>query len=463
MTGEDEGTLVSSPTIAERLAAAVADLDVGRLPAELRHQFRRALLDYLAATIAGAQSAVARTVQDYFLSIDPSQQSTLIGRQGRLSPPNAAFCNGTSAHALELDDGYTPGSVHPGAVVFSAVLPVAEALGLPLERVEVAVVAGFEVTLRLSRLMHPGSWARGFHNTAVHGVFGAAAAVAKLLELPADRIAHAFGLAGSHAAGLFEFLGTGAEVKRLHPGKAARDGIICAELAARGITGPLTVFEGERGYFRAYSDRIGPVEQLFDGFGRRFEMMNIYVKPYPCCRHLHGPIDLVRRIKQQRQQLDPDSIERIEVATYEVAARHRHRVVHDWLDAQMSIPWAVAVALLHDRLGVERFDPAAPDRDRIEALMARVEVTVDPWCQEQYPAKRPAVLRIRTRDGRLLEERAEYPLGEPQTPLSDADLELKLRTLAEPILGERQVSGLIEAVWGSAPLGQLLEQAAARA
>ena len=219
--------------VSRMLAEYVAGLDCERLSAQAVHAFRRALLDYLTCAVSGSRTQPSRLVLDYARSWDRASEACVIGHDARLACPNAAFVNGTSAHGLDFDDGYTQGSVHPAGAVFPALLALAERLGTGSDEVIAAGVAAYDVTLRIAAAVHPHSARRGFHNTPTAGVFGAAAAASRLLRLDASRTLDALGLAGSFAGGLREYVAEGADVKRLHPGKAARDGIVCAELAQR--------------------------------------------------------------------------------------------------------------------------------------------------------------------------------------------------------------------------------------
>lgn len=427
------------------LAEWAGGLTFDDLPEEVVHQAKRVILDYVAATLVGSTSEPARIVQEYLHETEAAGSATVIGTALRLTPPNAALANGTAAHGLEVDDGYTPGAYHPGGPNLSAILAAAEGHASSAEDVLLATVLGFELSCRLAGAGHPATWANGFHNTPIAGVFGAAAGVAKLLGGDTSVIANALGLAGSHAGGLFEFLGQGAEVKRYHAGKAGRDGLVCAELAVRGLTGPKTVLEGDRGYVHAFASDDFDEGFLLDGLGQDWHVLRTYVKPYPCCRHLHGPIDAVLAL-QEEAPIDPERVSSITVETFPAAARHDLRTVADFLDAQMSIPYAVSVTLLD---GVPTLDHFGADwrRDpRIAMLMDKVEVRVADDCARDYPTMRPARLTVRTDEGER-SVRIDQPYGEPSNPVTDPDLESKLVRLAGPVVGEGRCKRIIEEAW----------------
>ncbi|OUM90391.1 MAG: hypothetical protein BAA01_16245 [Bacillus thermozeamaize] len=440
--------------ITASLAKRVSQLSFEKLPEEVVHQFKRAFLDYLTAAITGTQSEVTRNVLDYLKDVDKTATCTVIGTEHKLSALNAAFVNGTSAHAFDFDDGHTQGSIHLGGCVFPAVLAAAEHHGASIRAIITASVIGYEVMARIAAAIHPHAWQRGFHNTPVTGVFGAAAAVGSLMNHDEEQMLHALGLAGSFSGGLFEFLGEGADVKRIHPGKAARDGVLCAELAKRNITGPRHVLEGKNGFVRAFADGYINCERLFSGIGERFEIMEIYFKPYPCCRHLHAVIDAVKVLKA-RHLLDIDQIEAIDVGIYQVGQKHNHVQCEHLLDAQMSIPCAVALAITQDEVTLNSYLSGAYRQARVAALMQKVFVMVDDECEALYPRKRPARVTIRMKNGEVMTCFVEEPKGEGKIPFTDADVERKFMANCSPLLGEKLCKKVLDQVWHFEELSDL--------
>ncbi len=254
----------------QRLAAYGASTSTTPLPTEVAHDFKRALMDYSACILAGLSEPVVRSTLDLMLEDGqaPHDDLPVAALVARLKGPSAAFVNGVRAHALDLDDGYTQGSCHPGAAIFPAAFAAARKHKTSPARFMSAVALGYDVTLRIAATAHPTTAAHGFHNTAIAGVFGAAAAASAVMGLDAERSRHALGLAASFSGGVLEFLHDGSDAKRLHAGKAARDGVFCAELAARGISGPARALEGKFGFFNAFAR--GEIRQghLLEGLGR---------------------------------------------------------------------------------------------------------------------------------------------------------------------------------------------------
>ena len=252
---------------------------------------------------------------------------------------------------------------------------------------------------------------------------------------------------GSFSSGLREYLFGGAEVKRIHPGKAARDGITCAELAKRGLTGPEQVLEGRHGLFSALAD--GKVEwtRLCSGLGERFEIANVYFKPYPACRHFHAALDAVRDLRSQHA-IVPGDVARIDVGMYEVGARgHDHRHAHSLLDAQMSAPVSTALAMMYGDVTVNTYDRANLDHVGVQRLINVTTATVDAECERIYPGRRSGVAKITLKNGQSFEQRVLDPKGEAENPMTDADLTHKFLSNCEAIAGKDKCARVLDLVW----------------
>jgi 2-methylcitrate dehydratase PrpD len=427
-----------------QVAEWAAQLSIDDIPPRVVEHTKRLLLDHLGGVVAASQTPVAALVAQYAALAHPGHEATAIGF-GTLSAEGAALVNGTAAHSLEVDDGYTPGSVHPSAVVLPAVLAAAQRHGATPPRLLTSAVLALELACRLAASGHPATWRNGFHNTPLAGVLAASVGVCTLMGGTAEQVEHALGIAASHAGGLFAFLGQDAEVKRLHAGKAARDGLACAELASRGLTGPRGVLEGKNGYFEVFARNQHDPATVLDGLGTSWHMLRTYVKPYPCCRHLHGPIDAALRLRGAAE-FDPEQLTDVTVATYTVASRHDARSVDSFLGAQMSIPYAVAVGLLYGEVGLAEFGADVRARTEVAKLAGQVSVVVDPEADAVYPAQRPARVTVNRTGLPSLSVRVDQPYGEPDNPVSAAALEEKFRRLCAPVLGEQQTTRAVAAI-----------------
>ncbi len=447
----------NAPEVSRALAEYVAGIDFRHLPAAAVHAFRRALLDYVTCAVSGSRMGPTLQVLDYLGSWDSSSEACVVGSAARLACPNAAFVNGTSAHGLDFDDGYTQGSVHPAGAVFPALLAIAERIRADAGDVIAAGVAAYDVTLRIAASVHPYSARRGFHNTPAAGVFGAAAGASRLLGLDPGRTLNALGLAGSFAGGLREYVAEGADVKRIHPGKAARDGIVCAELALRGLSGPSTVLEGRYGFAGAVSGGNADLGRITAGLGSTFEICNAYFKPYPACRHFHSALDAIRIISKRRS-FAPQEVESVEIGLYDVGLQgHDHKHAYSLLDAQMSAPVSAALAVVLGDVTAASYDRANIESPEVKRISNATTVVVDPECERLYPRRRSGVARVQFRDGSQLEERVLDPRGEGENPMSDDDLAHKFMSNCRPVLGEAKCARVLETVWSLGRSAELKE------
>lgn len=439
------------------LARHIADIDCAELDVAVIHAFRRAMVDYLACAFAGAEMPVTQALRSWAEAEGGSAAASVIATMIRLPAAQAAFINGAAAHALDFDDGHTRGSAHPGGVIFSAALAAAEKRGVGAEDFIAGVVSGYDVMLRIASAMHPASARQGWHNTAVAGVFGAAAAAGRIARLSAAQLRDALGLAASFAGGIRQYLSDGAEVKRLHPGKAARDGIICAELAAAGTTGAIECLEGADGLFRAMIDGRVDHEVLLAGLRQDFLITTAYFKPYPCCRHFHAAIDATLALRTE-EQLEPSQIKGIDIGLYQVGVHgHDHRTASNLLEAQMSAPCAVVSALIHGRLTAADFEPSAFVGAEPQRLLGATRVHVDERCEEIYPKVRSGAVTLELKDGRRLERRIVNPRGETADPLTDDDLSRKFMDNVPGRIGLDNAGSLLERTWTMNRHSDLLE------
>jgi len=431
-----------------RIAAHAAGLRYEQLPASTLSAFRRALLDHVTCAVAGAAMPVSRALLSYYTETDTARTARVVGTATRLSAPNAALVNGANTHGLDFDDGNTHGSAHPSGAIFPAVLAAAQQYGSTPRDIAAAVVAGYDVMVRLAAAMHPTTARRGYHNTALAGVFGAAAATANLLRLTAVEANHALGLAGSFAGGVRQYLEDGAEVKRIHPGKAARDGLLCAEFARRGVTGPARILEGRYGFVDAFTGGEFKWQRLLDGLGTRYEIENTYFKPYPCCRHYHSAIDGVRALTAEHG-FGHEAVRGLRIGLYGVGVHgHDHKHCENLLDAQMSAPVGAALALVDGDVAAHMFLPESLARPAVRRLIDAADTYVDEECERIYPGRRSGAVEIALADGRRLAARVLDPKGEGDNPMTDADLERKLTVNCEPLIGAQRSRALVDAVWG---------------
>jgi 2-methylcitrate dehydratase PrpD len=348
----------------------------------------------------------------------------------------AAFVWGAAAHVLECDDTHQPSSTHPGAPVLSAALAVAAETGASLESVVRAAVAGYEVMCRLVATVGPrAEYGRGFHPTGTAGVFGAAAAAGLVLGLDAPRLRAAMGIASSLSSGSMTFLVDGAWNKILNPGHAASAGITAARLAERGFKGPADPFSPPHGYLAGHGDGT-ELAAVLDGLGEdALAIHRTSIKAHGCCRYEQAPVDAVLALRA-RHGLGPDDVEAIRVgvlgAGWSIVAEpaEAKRRPASTVDAQFSMPFGAAVALVRGSAAPADHDEAAVADPAIRRVMERVHCHRDERLDAQYPAKWPASVEIELRDGTVVSEYVEFPKGDPENPLSRDELVAKLDSLA---------------------------------
>ncbi len=443
------------PTAAERLGDFCADLAWEDLPADTCVRVVELTLDLLGVAIRGSTESSTRAVVKVVSGYPKADGASGIGCQSRLVPAAAALLNGSAAHAVELDDVTRESSLHPGASVIPAALAVAEDRVVDGRAFLEAVIAGYEVVIRVGNALNPSSaYARGFHPTGVAGAFGAAAAAARLMGLDGSGVARSIGIAGTMAAGSLEYLSDGSWTKRLNAGWAAHVGIVAADLAAAGFTGPVSALDGRLGALRAYTDAPRP-ELLTKGLGESYLITRVAIKPYACCRYNHGLIDGALRIRT-KHGIDPLGVRRIRLGVLTAGALlvaepiSDKRTPRNTVDAQFSAPFSAAIALVYGAAGVSLYKQPIIDDPRIRALMDITDCYTSPELDSAYPERWPAAVEIEMRDGRVFEERVEFALGEPENPLSDEALMLRFRELVGDRLPRSATQRLADTVLGLA-------------
>jgi 2-methylcitrate dehydratase PrpD len=429
------------PSLTAELAGFASGLTLASLsPSELEAA-KRHTLDSLGACVAGAGEPMVEKAIALLRSLGNTGDVPLLGTRERFDLLSAVYLMAVSAHALELDDGNREGSIHPGTVVIPAVLGTGYRLGSDGASALAAVVAGYEVAISLAEVLHPHASKRGFQTTGVVGVVGAAAATARLLGLDAAKTEKALGIAASSGAGLFAYLIGGGNVKKLHPGHAAREGVLAAFLARDEVVeGPRAVAETSCGIFQAFGGVTAPA----GGRTRRspLAIARSYLKPYPCCRHIHPAIDALFELKE-RHRIDPDQVAAIEVGTYGAAMPHATLGWDSFTVAQLSFPYVMAAALRSGTIELDTFSKARRADPLLAADAAKVKVFLDDECAASYPKQGPARVTVKLRDGSTHTLYVADPQGAPQVPMSNDALFRKFRMM----LGGRPADALIKRVW----------------
>lgn len=443
------GERAGRESLTEVLAAYWSAASYRDLPDEVTGAAKRFLLDTIGAGVAGADTAVSVAARE--ASVDALQPvagsldnaSILWGTPWRLPPPQAALVNGTSAHALELDD--FDGCGHSGAVVIPAVCAMADRIGASGEQTLTAIVAGYDLAARV--LEGAGGYRPhndlGWHSSGTCGSFGAAAGVAHLLSLDAATFTHALGIAGTFTGGIWAFLADGAMTKRFHPGKAAENGLTATLLARAGMTGPRFVLDAEwGGFFSTYAGQAATPEATIAGLGVDFRILASGIKPYACCRGMHGCIDSLLDTMTS-EGFDHRSIERMIVhGDGRMNRQFGRQRIDTLLDAQFSLPYALAVAAESGRATLDQFEPLRHADPVIHTLMSATTVTTG---RSLAPGQNPE-LEVWLRDGRRLSHQTPVGRGGARRPLPDADVVAKARSLIGPVLGDARAEAIVAQV-----------------
>jgi 2-methylcitrate dehydratase PrpD len=428
----------SSTPVSRLLAEFAASARYEDLPPEVVQEGKRAVLDWLGSALAGVLEPAARIVQQVVAGFGAATEATIFGA-GRASAASAALANGVASHILELDDVHKGATLHAAAPIIPAALAVAERERAGGRSFLLAVALGYEAALRIGEAVNPTHY-RCWHPTGTVATFGAAVAAGSILGLDAAQMLDALGSAGTQAAGLWEFNADGAMSKHLHPGKAAFNGLLAADLARRGFSGATRILEGERGFFRATSETFD-ASRITDGLGRHWKIIENCYKLYSCCGHTHSAIDTGLDFRQQHDWTAADvlsGLADVHIETYasgyEIVKAMNPATPYQ---AKFSLAYCVAVGLLEGRVGLEQFTPERFDaqgvRDEpIAALLQRIHVTVAPDLTTSYPAEWGARLTFTLTDGATQTMSASFPRGNPENPVSTAVLEDKFRALVTP-------------------------------
>lgn len=417
--------------------------DAALLP-DVRQRATCALLDYLGCALAGAAGdPKGARLLDALAS--GSGGVNVIGYSSTAGLLAAALVNGISAHKVELDDGERFGMMHPGAPVFSALLPLAQHHSITGDAFVRGVVAGYEAALCLAGMLQPALKDHGYHATGVCGTIGAAAGSIVALGGTREEVKHALSAAATVASGLLCVIRDRSELKPFNAGQAAMNGL-CAALTSRaGFAGPDDALGGKHGLIAMMTGLDAPPGLRQDGWA----IERIYVKPYAACRHCHAPIEAALNIRTVIPDFPAGDIEDVHVITHRWAVHlHDHTGIQGVHSAKMSVPYSVAVALKTGRAGLAEFEPAWITDAGTLALAAKVRVTASEEFTALVPGKRAAIVDVRMRDGRCFTERVDLPKGEPECPLTRNELLEKFIGLAlHAGRSENQALQIADCVW----------------
>jgi 2-methylcitrate dehydratase PrpD len=429
--------MLQKPAPTGILARHVAATRWDDLPPKVRHQARRSLINFFAVTLAGCRSRPIETALRSLAEFSGGKPVGLIGRSERIDALSAAFLNAAGANVDDFCDTHTATVIHPTAPVAGALFAFAGLKPVKGRDLLLAFVLGNEVQARIGLAISPSHYNRGWHITSTCGVFGAATAVGKLLGLSERQMVWALGLAATQSAGLCECLGTPA--KSVSVGNAARNGLWSALLAEKDCDGPAEPLAGTQGFYHALVEDAD-LSHLTDGWGDRWEIMATSYKPYPCGFVIHPVLDCVLDWRRDHPKAD---VARVVVRGNPLLGVRADRPnVATGREAQVSVQHAVAAALVEGRAGLDQFTDACVQNPDVLKLRSKVEVLRD----ESFSTVAAAV-DVTTADGKTFNLKQSAARGSDANPLSDADLEAKLRTAATGWDSRYDAAPLIDAIW----------------
>jgi 2-methylcitrate dehydratase PrpD len=444
-------TASTTGAAAPRFARFACELDLARVPDPVLEAVSLHLLDVLGCGLAAVGTGAAPYARALGEASAPGPASAL-GLAVPVAADRAALVNGITCHALDFDDTHPASIAHVSAVVAPAALAAAQAHGSSGAELTRALLAGNEIACRVGRVAGDAFHLRGFHPTAICGVFGATAAVATLRGLDEAAAAHALGIAGSMAGGLMAYLSDGSETKRVHPGWMAHAAHVAAELAAHGATGPAAVLEGMNGVYPAFLGREDvDADALAADLGVVWDTPTIAFKPYPACHFVHAPLDALRALVAEHG-FAADAIERITVcsprAGIELVADplERKRRPATPYESKFSAPFALAAWLHAGEVDATTFGEPLLSDPRVLELAALVD-----WEEREYdtfPASLPGGVRVHLRGGEVLERHLPHQRGDARNPLGVEELRAKFRANAETALAPAEAQEIERAVLG---------------
>lgn len=429
--------------ITQELAKYAAQMRYKDLPLEVVKMAKLCILDLIGVSIIGSKFRHSKILAQYVKDIGGASESTLVGQSFKAPAPYAGFVNGAIGHALQMDDGETKSIAHIGCEVIPAALAVAEKIGADGKSCITAIVAGYEGAIRIGGAINPSHNKRGFSPNGTVGVFGAALAAGRILELDKEQMADAIGSAAMQASGLEQFAHDGSMSKFLNTGHATQAGILAALLAQRGFTGSHEILEGHKGYCKAFSDDYD-LSSIVAGFGKTYRIMDTYFKPYPTCRWTHPAIDVTLRLAHEHE-IQLKEVDEVVVRTYQIVKDTTNNPQPlNPTAATLSMQYSLAVAIAERQVLPEHFISERLGNKDLKDLMTSVHIV--PSDEEMYdlgPTGMGAKVTIKTKRGAEYYGETQFAKGEPENPFTKEELIDKFRELNSDILTSERLDRTI--------------------
>ena len=416
----------------------IVSTPAGSIPASVRKLGIRSILDGLGLTLAGHRAESGRIVREYLVDLACAGPSRVLGTDIKTAPRFAAFANGVALHADDYDDtqlAVAPDRVyglltHPTAPVLPAVLALAERDDRSGAEVLDAYLVGLEVECKVAEAINPRHYQEGFHSTGTVGAIGAAAAAARLLRFDVETTERVLGIAASQSAGLRENFGT--MTKPFHAGRAAENGVLAADFAARGWTAAPTILEAGRGFFQAAGGGYDPAA-IRGKLGNpwTFDSPGVSIKPHPSGSLTHPGMGLMLELIRQHH-IRPQQVRRVRVGTNQnmpnALIHHRPKTE---LNAKFSMEFCIAILLLERRAGLAQFTDEVVNQPDVVAMIEKIEFGVHPEAEAAGYDKMTTIIDVELADGRVISGRADFGKGSPTNPMTDEELEGKFHECTE--------------------------------
>jgi 2-methylcitrate dehydratase PrpD len=452
--------------ITEEIARFIVGLRYEAFTPEVLHVAKRCMIDGIGVILAGSSEPCVQILIKHVLSIESKTESSLLGKGKKTKVPirSAALLNGAAGHAMDWDDTAISKApdrgvlLHPTVPPLAASLAVGENLGVSGQALVTAFVAGFEVECKLAEAISADHRSRGFHTSGTCGIFGAAAAASKLMDLSVDKVRTVLGIAASMASGLDVNLGT--MVKPLHVGRASENGVVAAQLAALGYDASPNALEGYKGFFQAFGSGFD-ANKISGKLGRPFSIIEpgVSVKPYPCGVVGHSTMDAMHRLVTEHK-IKPEDVDHVKVTTgsniLPPKGPLRYRKAQTALQAKFCVPFQMAVMIIRGKAGMTEFDDAFVQTPAVQEMMDRVETSVDPEFDRAGQNRYVSTIAMRLKNGRLLEGKSpDHPPGSPQRPLSREALAGKFMDCVQCVLSPAEADALLKTIEGLDELGDI--------
>jgi len=437
--------------LAEIIAEFVVREKFESLPPDTVGKAKEFALDVIGCMIGSSKRPQINILTEVLKAEGGNSRSSVVAHGFKTSMMNAALLNGTSGHALDFDDDHREGTMHPSVAVFPAVLAVGENRGVTGKEFLLSYILGLEVMIRIGESFLGKSYYQGFHPTGTCGVFGAATSCAKVMGFDVERTKYALGIAGSFASGTQECTGEGAWQKPLQAGHPAMGGVLAASLAEKRFIGAGTVFDGPNGLIRAFSfkDQFD-YGRITETLGKKWEMKDTSIKMYACCRFCGPVFDCA--LDLYRQGVRSNNAKRIVAKVGDFSIKMLCNPVEQKLkpvthvDAQFSLPWAIATAICKNKGGMDEFGTEALKDAQVLAMAEKVAWEFDPAAEAMYPRAYPATLIAELNDGRILQAHVDYPKGDPENPATKTEIISKFHSLTGRHLDKEKREKIINTV-----------------